>query len=124
MEDQLFIVEIKVSSPSDNDALNVSRFLVVKYVKYTAFFLSDGAWDIAEPMLEDLSTKPISCLHAMGQEMWAASGGYIYKMILRPHSDGGITVEKVSLNFLCYKMCKFKSKEQQSFSSLHFSRRS
>ena len=59
-------------------------------------------------MLEDLSTKPISCLHAMGQEMWAASGGYIYKMILRPHSDGGITVEKVSLNFLCYKMCKFK----------------
>ena len=95
--------------------------MVVKYVKYTAFFLSDGAWDIAEPMLEDLSTKPISCLHAMGQEMWAASGGYIYKMILRPHSDGGITVEKVSLNFLCYKMCKFKSKEQQSFSSLHFS---
>ena len=59
-------------------------------------------------MIEDLSTKPISCLHAMGQEMWAASGGYIYKMILRPHSDGGISVQKGISECLCYTNHNFK----------------
>lgn len=61
-------------------------------------FIIDGAWGIAEPILEDLSTKPISCLHAMGQEVWAASGGNIYKIVLKLYSSGDISVEKVRVD--------------------------
>ncbi len=58
-------------------------------------FVSDGAWNIAEPILEDLSSRRITCLHAMGQEMWAASAGNIFKLILKVHSDDAVTVDKV-----------------------------
>ena len=74
----------RLVSPIDNYALNVSRvFVVVKYVEYTAFFLSDGAWDIAEPMLEDLSTKPIQLLTCYG----SGNVGSIWRMYLQNDSE-------------------------------------
>ena len=79
---------------------NMKNYLLKTFEYTHSFvFLADGAWDICQPMIEDLNTKPITCLHAMGQEMWAASGGNIYKMNLRPQPDGDIIVEKVVQHF-------------------------
>ncbi len=56
---------------------------------------ADGAWRIEEPLLEELSADPISCLHVLGAEVWAASAGNIFKLVVKQPSDDAVTVRKV-----------------------------
>ncbi len=63
--------------------------------------LLEGSWNIAEPILVKLGTSSITCLHPMGQEMWAACGADIFKISTKVSSSrNSYSIEKVNVQFI------------------------